>query len=43
MLSGVSESPDDRTVSPDGVFDNLAGLADFVLSGSKSVDERASR
>lgn len=31
MLSGVSESPDDRTVAPDGVFDNLAGLADFVL------------
>lgn len=31
MLSGVSESPDDRTVTPDGVFDNLAGLADFVL------------
>ena len=43
MLSGVSESPDDRTVAPDGVFDNLAGLADFVLSGSKSVDEHASR
>ena len=31
MLSGVSESPDDRTVAPDGVFDDLAGLADFVL------------
>lgn len=31
MLSGVSESPDDRTVAPDGVFDNLAQLADFVL------------
>ena len=31
MLSGVSESPDDRTVTPDGVFDNLAGLADLVL------------
>lgn len=31
MLSGVSESPDDRTVAPDGVFDDLAGLARFVL------------
>jgi len=31
MLSGVSESPDERTVAPDGVFDNLAGLADLVL------------
>jgi 4-nitrophenyl phosphatase len=31
MLSGVSESPDDRTVAPDGVFDNLAALASFVL------------
>ncbi|MFZ9223448.1 MAG: HAD-IIA family hydrolase [Ilumatobacteraceae bacterium] len=31
MLSGVSESPDDRTVAPDAVFDNLAGLADHLL------------
>jgi ribonucleotide monophosphatase NagD (HAD superfamily) len=31
MLSGVSESPDERTVAADGVFDNLAGLADLVL------------
>lgn len=33
MLSGVSESPDDRTVAPDGVFANLAALADHVLRG----------
>ena len=32
MLSGVSESPDDRTVAPDGVFDNLGALADLILS-----------
>ena len=31
MLSGVSESPDERTVAPDAVFDNLAGLADQLL------------
>lgn len=34
MLSGVSESPDDRTVAPNGIFDNLAGLADMVLGSS---------
>nr|MBU6203384.1 HAD hydrolase-like protein [Acidobacteriota bacterium] len=34
MLSGVSESPDDRTVAPDGVFDNLAALADTVLGAT---------
>ena len=32
MLSGVSESADDRTVAPDGVYANLAALADAVLS-----------
>jgi 4-nitrophenyl phosphatase len=32
MLSGVSESPDERTVAPDGVFADLAALADFVLA-----------
>lgn len=31
MLSGVSESPDERTVAPNGVFDNLAALADFIV------------
>lgn len=31
MLSGVSESPDERTVSPDGVFADLAELADRVI------------
>lgn len=36
MLSGVSETPDDRTVAPDGVFENLAALADNVL-GTDSI------
>ena len=37
MLSGVSETQDDRTVAPDGVFDNLAALADQVLGDSSGV------
>lgn len=40
MLSGVSESPDDRTVAPDGVFDNLARLADFVVAGPQSASNK---
>jgi 4-nitrophenyl phosphatase len=36
MLSGVSENPDERTVAPDGVFANLAALADHVLDGVSS-------
>lgn len=32
MLSGVSESPDDRSVAPHGVFDNLAALAKHVVA-----------
>jgi len=35
MLSGVSETADDRTVAPDGVFENLAALADSVLASSR--------
>jgi len=34
MLSGVNEKSDERTVAPDGVFANLAALADHVLSGA---------
>ncbi len=34
MLSGVSENSDERTVAPDGVFANLAALADHVLAGA---------
>jgi len=42
MLSGVSENPDERTVAPDGVFANLAALADHVLDGVSSLPgERA--
>lgn len=43
MLSGVSESPDDRTVAPDGVFDNLAKLADFVLAEPESASTSSHR
>ena len=43
MLSGVSESPDDRTVAPDGVFDNLARLADFVLAEPQSASTSSHR
>lgn len=43
MLSGVSESPDDRTVAPDGVFDNLARLADFVVAGPHSVSNKSAK
>jgi len=34
MLSGVSETSDGRTVAPDGVFSNLAALADAVLTAT---------
>ena len=33
MLSGVNE-PSNNQVAPDGVFDNLAALADHVLSAA---------
>jgi 4-nitrophenyl phosphatase len=34
MLSGVSETSDERSVAPDGVFSNLAALADAVLTAT---------